>query len=105
MKKYCMIFKIKEKFLKDYIEIHKNAWPEQIKAIKDSGAKKCVMYIHDNLSILYCECEDIEQWFQNLLNNETYQKWAKVTEPWMEQSESGDGSLNLLEKIFDLEQH
>ncbi|MHB1375826.1 MAG: L-rhamnose mutarotase [Candidatus Humimicrobiaceae bacterium] len=36
MKKYCMIFKIKKEFVKDYAEIHKNAWIEQVNAIKDS---------------------------------------------------------------------
>lgn len=104
MKKYCMVFKIKRKFIKDYIEIHKNAWPEQVNAIRDSGAEKCVMYMHDNISILYCECADVNKWLENLLNNETYKKWLKVVATWMEKSKTGDNSLNILEKIFDLEQ-
>ena len=104
MKKYCMSFKIKQKFVKDYVNIHKNAWPEQVNAIRESGAEKCVMYMYDNISILYCECADVDKWLENLSNNETYKKWLKVVGPWMEKNKTTDNPINFLEKIFDLEQ-
>ncbi|MHB1375825.1 MAG: hypothetical protein ACYCXB_00150 [Candidatus Humimicrobiaceae bacterium] len=60
------------------------------------------MYLYDNISIFYCECKDVDKWLENLLNNETYKKWSSIVDPWMEKNKTGNGKLNLLEKIFDL---
>ena len=104
MKKYCMVFEIKKDCVEKYVEIHKKAWPEQVRAVREAGAGECIMYIYGNTSILYCKCDDIDKWFNNLLNDETYKKWQKVVGPWMVQKDDESNSPELLEKIFDLEQ-
>jgi L-rhamnose mutarotase len=106
MRRYCFVIEINEDEMNDYVSIHKNPWEETLQGLKDAGAQELLIYRYKNFSILFWECEDI---------NEVYRKWgATVTcSRWNERlknaykvSPSIDGSADVetLEKIFDLNQ-
>ena len=104
MKHYCFVMKIKPEFLTDYIEIHKNAWPELLKAAKESGAKNLLIYIYQNLSIVIFECEDLDNVYENYGKYDVVKEWNEKTESWIEESPKidGSGSVETLEEVFNL---
>jgi len=106
MKRYCIIIEIQEKHLEEYIDIHKNAWPEVLQAIKDSGAENLIIYNYKNFSILFYECEDIDDFYETYGKTEIAGKWNAVVHKWFEESPvlDGSGTVDTLEKIFDLKQ-
>ena len=53
MKRYCLVIELKEEFIEPYCDIHRNPWPELLKAIKDGGAKELLIWNYKNLSIVY----------------------------------------------------
>ena len=98
MKRYCFIIEIKEEYIKEYIDLHKNAWPEMVKAIKRAGVAEEIIYNYKNLSIVFFECDDIDSVYRRLADEQIVQKWDALVNPWFE------SEFVFLEKIFDLNQ-
>ena len=48
MKRYCLVYELKDEHVKDYVDIHKNAhktaWRTQLDALKEAGAENCIVY-------------------------------------------------------------
>lgn len=103
MNKYCMIIKVKPEFMKDYVELHKNAWPELLKAIDQSGAKELIIFKWGNFSIVFFECFDLDDFYRVYGKTEVAKKWNALSVPWFDESPNLDGTEDVkdLEKIFD----
>jgi len=97
MKKYMEIISIKPEHVEEYIALHKNPWPEMLQAEIECGMHKEVIFFHNNMSIIYSECEDYEECDRKLRATEVCQRWDALVKPWME------GSI-MPPKVFDLRQ-
>ena len=106
MRRYLFVIELKPEYVKDYIELHKNPWPEILKEIKNAGVKELLIWSYKNLSIVYYECEDINKVYEYLGTTDATKRWNIVTGPWLAESPSLDGSSEVVtcEKIFDLQQ-
>lgn len=106
MKRYCVVLKIKDEYINDYINIHKNPWPEILNAINEAGAENLIIYNHQNLSIIFYECEDIDKFYERYGRMEITKKWNATVGPWLDESPNleGTGSVETLEKVFDFRQ-
>jgi len=106
LKRYCMVIELKDEHVDDYINIHKNPWPELLKSEKSVGIKEELIWIYKNLSILYFECDDIDRVYKILGNNEIEKRWNITVCQWFKGSPILDGSqkIKTLEKVFDLNQ-
>ena len=106
MKRYCIVVELKEEHIKDYIDIHIHPWQELLKALRDAGAKELLIWIYKNLSIVYYECEDIDNIYKELGKLEIVKEWNKKVEPWFNSQMTFNGSKKVptCEKIFDLNQ-
>ena len=106
LKRYCVVIEVQEEHIKEYIDIHKNAWPELMTAIKESGAENLIIYNYKKLSILFYECEDIDKFYEIFGEKEIAGKWNAAVHKWFKESPvlDGSGSVDTLEKIFDLNQ-
>lgn len=108
MKWYCMVNELKPEHVADYVEIHETAhlthWKTQLDALKKAGAQNCISFLYGNKSILFYQCEDIEQSFKTLGTIEENNAWQAHVAPWFANSPKFDGSENVqsLPKIFDL---
>lgn len=107
MKKYCVILEIKPEHLDEYKNVHKKAWTELLRNIKNSGVKEEVIFIYKNLAIVYYEAEDLNKCYQIQREDKKLEKsWNDLVSPWILKSEYKPGTyeLDVLEKIFDLNQ-
>lgn len=104
MNSYCMIYELKKEYVSDYVEIHKNCWFEQLRALKDSGTENLQIFMYENYSIIYYECEDFDHWLENLAKTESNKKWQEIIGKWFVDSPvlEGKNKIKTLEKIFDL---
>jgi L-rhamnose mutarotase len=105
-KTYCFINVLKEDHIDDYIEIHKNAWPEIMKAQKDVGVEEAYIWIYKNLAIIIYKCDDINRVYRELGEMEVLKNWNKAVAPFIDKSPSlsFSGNMDTLEKVFDLGQ-
>ena len=106
MKRYCFVIELKPEHVAEYCDIHRNAWPEVLKAIKDAGAKELLIWNFKNLSIVYYECEDLDAIYAKLGTLEVTKKWNATVTPWFADAPTLDGSGEVATcvKIFDLTQ-
>ena len=106
MKRYCIVVELKEEYIRDYIDIHKNPWQELLIAIQDAGARELVIWNYKNFSIVYYECEDLDRIYKKLGKLKIVKEWNRTVELWFEKPTKFDGSRNIktCEKIFDLNQ-
>jgi len=98
MKKYCIVISIREEFQDEYIKIHKEAWPEMLKAIREAGFINEVIYYYKNQSIIFLECPDINECDVKLRATEVCKKWDETVCPWFKEDPA------MPPKIFDLNQ-
>lgn len=98
MNRYCFVIELKKDCIDRYVDIHRNVWPEMLKAIKNAGAQEEILYIHKNLSIIFFICEDLDELYRKLGNEDIVKKWDATVGPWIESVSP------CLEKIFDLNQ-
>ncbi|MGA2615613.1 MAG: L-rhamnose mutarotase [Spirochaetia bacterium] len=104
--RYCFVIEINEDHMDDYVSLHKNPWPETLKGLKDAGADELIIFRYKNLSILFYECEDINEVYRKWGANETCAKWnARLKDAYkVAPNIDGSGDVATLEKIFDLNQ-
>ncbi len=106
MKRYCLVLELKEEYIDDYCDIHRNAWQEILESIKDNGAKELLIWNYKNLSIVYYEVDDIDKLYEKLNQLEVTEKWNVTVGPWFKTGlpTDKDGKFITCEKIFDLNQ-
>jgi L-rhamnose mutarotase len=104
--RYCLIIELKPEYVEEYCDIHRKAWPELLRAIKDAGAEELLIWNYKNFSIVYYECDDLDAVYEKLGGTEIAKKWNTTVGPWFAESPTLDGSdsVGTLEKIFDLNQ-
>ncbi len=106
MKRYCIVFELKEKYVNDYCELHRNPWSNILDAMKTSGAKEILVWKYNNFSIIYFECEDIYKYYKNIMKFSIKQKWDQKVKKWLKYPPKLDeeNDIKVCEKIFDLNQ-
>ena len=104
VKKYCMVFELKEEYVKDYADLHKNCSKEYIKALKDCGIEDMSIFIYGNKTIIFYNCEDLNGWLKKLLDTKENKEWQKIINPLFKNIPSFEGSYeeSSLEKVFDI---
>jgi L-rhamnose mutarotase len=100
MEKFCIINKLKTEHVEEYCELHRNCWPEMRQALIDAGAQNCIVFVNGTQSILIYECDDLDESFAKLGENEVNKKWQDLVSPWFDNPEGFE--LTLADKVFDL---
>jgi len=96
--------KIKKDKVKEYVEAHKEAWPELLKTMNVSGIENMVIWIDNNEIYLYAIANDFDKAYSKLAQTNVFQKWLDEMTPLLEviQDYSEEGKIEKLDKIFDL---
>jgi len=106
--KYCIVSKIKRDKVDEYVkyhkQIHKSEHRDLLNVIKKSGVTEEVIFIYDNLCIIYFEAEDIDKSYEYQRQFEVTKKWDNLMKDLFdsEYKFSGAEKLPVLEKVFDL---
>jgi L-rhamnose mutarotase len=104
MNTYCMIYKLKEDKIKEYIECHKNLPQKQVNVLRECGAQNLEIFLWKNYAIITYECEDFNELLENLTASEENSEWQKIVSPMFAKTPSfeGKGKITPLEKMFSL---
>jgi len=89
----------------EYIDVHRNAWPDLLVAIKESGIEREMIWLHGNNIYIYMMSEDFDRAMSTLAEKQVFKDWIEKMEPLlaMMQDYSGEGNVIRLDKVFDLE--
>jgi L-rhamnose mutarotase len=104
--RYCIVIEIKDEYIEEYKNKHKDIWKEVLEAIKFVGVKEILMWQYKNLSIIYYECENLEKVYNELGKLDIIKQWEETKPSWFKYPDALDTTkgIKTLEKIFDLSQ-
>lgn len=109
MKRYCLAIDLKDdpELISQYLEHHRNVWPENIQGIKNSGITVMDIYRTGNRMFMIMETTDdfsFEDKAANDASNAKVQEWEALMNnfqqplPWAKPGEK----WTIMEQIFGL---
>lgn len=110
MNRYCFCLQVRPDRLDEYVDRHRNVWPDMQAALRESGWHNYSLFLRDDgLLIGYVESDDLEAAQQAMAATEVNTRWqAQMTEFFTRQKgDTVDGrppdeSFLLLPEIFHL---
>lgn len=109
MNKYCLVGEIKPEYVEEYSrrheEIHKGEYKEILNVIKESGVKNEVVFMYENLAVIYFEAENLSACYKFQEKFDVIKKWNKIMQPMFASNYDFGGDsdkLSGLKKVFDL---
>jgi L-rhamnose mutarotase len=105
MEHVMFVQEVKAEKRDEYIGAHRDAWPDLLKAIKDSGIEREMIWMHGNNIYIYIMSENFDRAMAVLAEKQVFKDWIEKMEPLlaMMQDYSGEGNVIRLDKVFDLE--
>ena len=107
MKRVGFLLKVKEDMIEEYMEHHRNVWPDMLEALTRHGWHNYSLFMRpDGLMFGYCEvAESFQASLDGMAAEEVNLKWQEFMKPYFESLEGGrpDESMAELEEVFHLD--
>ena len=86
MKRYAMVIGIKPEKIEEYKELHANAWPGVLAALRKANVRNYSIYLKDTTLFGYLEYhgQDFEADMAEVAKDEETQRWWSFTDPCQE---------------------
>jgi L-rhamnose mutarotase len=104
--RYCFCLQVRPDRLDEYVERHRNVWPDMQAALRDSGWHNYSLFLRaDGLLIGYVEADDLDAAQQAMAATDVNTRWqAQMTEFFTGiDGRPPDESFLLLPEIFHLD--
>ena len=88
--------------LDEYVEAHRDVWPEMLDALRDAGIRNYTIYRHGNEMFGYFESDDLEAASAYMAAQEVNTRWQDAMADLLEERVPGAGPA-ALEQIFRLD--
>ena len=103
MQRACFLLKVKKELLAQYLQTHKDIWPDMLDAIRDAGIRNYSMFFRgDELLVGYLEADDVRASLKRIAAAEAHARWQEHMAPYF-QGGAGDlsvGAVEWLEQFF-----
>ncbi|MCL4418361.1 MAG: L-rhamnose mutarotase [Actinobacteria bacterium] len=106
-KHIMFIQKVKSEKKEEYTRAHKDAWPDLLKVIKDSGIDRELIWLFGDYICIYMMTDDFDGAMSRLSKTDVFKKWSEYMGTLlaeMQDYSQGGGNVITLEKVFDLEE-
>ncbi len=105
MQRIAFRLRVKQDRLDEYVEIHRNVWPEMLADLRAAGYRNYSIFADGNELFGYLECDDWEAAQQAMSRSDANRRWQEWMANYLETPVDPDGkrSMNLLEQVFFLE--
>lgn len=97
MERRAFMLRLKPERTEEYIEAHRNVWPELLEKYRQAGIKTLSVFALDTMLFLYIEADNIEAADAALATDETEFKWQQLMQLMFE-----PGSERSLVEVFHL---
>ena len=105
MNRYCFCLQVKPDRLDEYVDRHRDVWPDMQAALRDAGWHNYSLFLRDDgLLIGYVEADDLEAAQKAMAATEVNGRWqAEMSELFIGiDGRPADESFLLLREIFHL---
>src|ERR1041384_4176076 len=85
--------KLKRGKEQEYIEAHRNVWPELKRSMRDAGVLQEMVFMLDNYLFVYIEADDVDATKSKLAADPVNQRWDVFMAPLLEPPVAGSTEL------------
>lgn len=97
----AFVLRVRPDRVDEYIEAHRNVWPEMLQALRDASIRNYTIFRAGNEMFGYFECDDLERAASYLATQEVNARWQDAMAELLEERVPDAGPPRL-EEIFRL---
>ena len=98
----AFILRVRPDKIDEYVEAHRNVWPEMLAALRDAGIRNYSIFRHGNQMFGYFESDDLEAAASHLKAQPVNARWQDAMAGLLEERVPDAGPPRL-EEIFRLD--
>ena len=98
----AFVLKVRPDRIDEYVEAHRNVWPEMLDALRTAGIRNYSIFRHGNEVFGYFESDDLEAAGAHMSSQEVNDRWQDAMAELLEERVPDEGPPPL-EEIFRLD--
>jgi L-rhamnose mutarotase len=98
----AFVLRVRPDKLDEYVEAHRNVWPEMLAALRDAGIRNYTIFRNGNEMFGYFESDDLEAAAAYMAQHEVNARWQDAMAGLLEERVPGSGPPSL-EEVFRLD--
>jgi L-rhamnose mutarotase len=98
----AFVLKVRPDKVDEYVEAHRNVWPEMLDALRSAGIRNYSIFRHGNEVFGYFESDDLEAVGAYMSRQEVNDRWQEAMAELLEERVPDEGPP-ALEEIFRLD--
>lgn len=106
MQRVCFLLKVRQERLEEYVERHREVWPDMLDALRETGWHNYSLFLRDDgLLIGYLETPDFQAALDGMAGREVNERWQNDMAPYFETLDGrhADESMVPLQEVFHLD--
>lgn len=106
MQRVCFLLKVRQERMAEYVERHREVWPEMLAALRETGWHNYSLFLRDDgLLIGYLETPDFQAALDGMAGREINERWQNDMAPYFETLDGrhADESMVPLQEVFHLD--
>lgn len=106
MQRVCFLLKVRQERMAEYVERHREVWPEMLDALRETGWHNYSLFLRDDgLLIGYLETPDFQAALDGMAGREINERWQNDMAPFFETLDGrhADESMVPLQEVFHLD--
>ena len=96
------VLRVRPDRIDDYVEAHRNVWPEMLAALRESGISNYTIFRDGTTVFGYFEADDLDAASRYLATQDAVARWQDAMAELLEERVP-DGGPSALEQIFRLD--
>lgn len=105
--RYCFNLQVRPERMAEYVERHREVWPEMLQALRDAGWRNYSLFLReDGLLVGYVEADDLASAQAAMAATEVNARWQAEMAPFFTgiDGRPPDEGFQLLTEVFHLEE-
>ena len=98
----AFVLRVRADKIDEYIEAHRNVWPEMLAALHEAGIRNYTIFRHGNEMFGYYESEDLEAAGAYMAAQEVNSRWQAAMAELLERRVADEGP-SPLQEVFRLD--
>lgn len=98
----AFVLRVRPDKVDEYVEAHRNVWPEMLAALRDAGIRNYTIFRNGNEMFGYFECDDLEAAAAYMAEQPVNARWQDTMAGLLEARVPNSGPA-ALEEIFRLD--
>jgi L-rhamnose mutarotase len=104
MPRVCFTLKLRADTLPEYMERHRNVWPEMQDALRATGWKNYSLFVGPGPMLIgYVEVEDFAKAIEGMKAFPVNERWQAEMLPFFDSGDKADDAMRPLPEVFHLD--